>query len=120
VLVDRGTRAVDPRYVGRTLATAEVVQVLVREEDGRRGPAGKARPTTAPRSAGPRPRAVPKERGTKDPRATCDGQETAGGKAISARPCGPGELPAPAPARDRAARPAEILTISHRGRCGRS
>jgi pyrimidine operon attenuation protein/uracil phosphoribosyltransferase len=74
VLVDRGHRELPIRadYVGRTLATAreEVVQVLVKEEDGRDEVQllRKPEPTTAPRSAGPRPRAMPREREGRKPR----------------------------------------------------
>jgi pyrimidine operon attenuation protein/uracil phosphoribosyltransferase len=92
VLVDRGHRELPIRadYVGRTLATSreEAVQVLVREEDGRDEVqlVRKPGPTTAPRSAGPRPRAVPKERaGRKTHERRATGRRRPAGKARSRR-----------------------------------
>ncbi len=90
VLVDRGHRELPIRadYVGRTLATArdEAVQVLVREEDGRDEVLLHRKPAAAARAEGRAPARRSRSRARRR-----------GGR--------PGdELPAPAPARDRAAR----------------
>ena len=93
VLVDRGHRELPIRadYVGRTLATArdEAVQVLVREEDGEDEVRARAQAARAPAGA---PKARPRARAARRAGRAPDG----GGRS--------GELPAPAPAGDRAAR----------------